>query len=85
MIKHHNNITHDDAAASPDDAQPALSRRQFLARSAVVTAAVAAAPALLKSRTAHAGVLPQAMITDTLNAVLAFVVPGGDPYSYNNS
>lgn len=81
MIKHQNDIMHDDAGPESDKETSALSRRQFLARSALVTAAVAAAPALLKSRTAHAGVLPQTMITDTLNAVLAFVVPGGDPYS----
>ena len=81
MTKHQNNITEKASEAPKDQPLAPLSRRQFLARSALVTAAVAAAPALLKSRKAHAAVLPPAMITDTLNAVLAFVVPGADPYS----
>ncbi len=60
----------------------ALSRRTFMARSALVTAAAAAGPALLgHAGKAEAGVLPQVMITDALNGVLAFVVPGGDSYS----
>ncbi|HVK98277.1 MAG TPA: hypothetical protein VM553_00620 [Dongiaceae bacterium] len=59
-----------------------LSRRVFLARTALVTAATAIAPSLLWDMgAAQAAVLPNNVIIDTLNGVLAFTVPGGDPYS----
>lgn len=59
-----------------------LSRRTFLARTALVAAATAIAPSLLGDMgAAKAAVLPDSVVIDTLNGVLAFVVPGGDPYS----
>lgn len=60
----------------------ALGRRAFLARTALVTAAISTIPALLgPSRRAEAAVLPQSAVVDTINGVLAFVVPGADAYS----
>lgn len=59
-----------------------ISRRLFLARSTLATAAAAVAPTLLiRSGNAHAAMLPPEAVRDALNGVLAFVVPGGDPYS----
>lgn len=60
-----------------------LSRRTFLARAALVSAATAVAPSLLLSPSrAHAGnVLPEIVIQQALEAVIAFVVPGQDPHS----
>ncbi|MCG8440121.1 MAG: twin-arginine translocation signal domain-containing protein [Pseudomonadales bacterium] len=86
MTKYQSDITQPEGDACAEQGtdkrhQADLSRRQFLARSALVSAAVAAAPALVAPRQAHAGILPAVMISDTLNAVLAFVVPGGDPFS----
>ncbi len=70
-----------------DSPKSALSRRAFLARTALATAAAALAPSLLekmglgKMGTAEAAVLPNSVVVDTMNGVLAFVVPGADPYS----
>ena len=58
------------------------SRRLFMARSALVAAAAAVAPAMmLGSSNVKAATLPAAVVTDVLNGVLAFVVPGNDPFS----
>jgi len=48
----------------------------------LATAIAAAAPSLmLKSNKAEAAVIPDSMIAETMSAVLAFVVPGNDPFS----
>lgn len=59
-----------------------LSRRLFLARSALGVAAAAVAPTLfVGAGKAQAAVLPPETVRDALNGAIAFVVPGGDPYS----
>jgi len=59
-----------------------LSRRLFLARSAIsVAAATVVTTLLIGAGKAQAAVLPPETVRDAISAVLAFVVPGGDPYS----
>ena len=61
----------DSGAALPDDSH-GLSRRLFMARAALATAAVAVAPSLLLgSRSARADGLPPELVRDALNGVLA--------------
>jgi len=58
-----------------------VSRRSFMARSMLAAAIAAVAPSLLlKSNTAQAAI-PDELIAETMNGVLAFVVPGGDAFS----
>ncbi len=63
--------------------KPGLTRRLFMARSALVAAAAAVVPSLmLGSRNAQAGIMvPAQIVSETISAALAFVVPGNDPYS----
>jgi hypothetical protein len=68
-------------AADPNEAHR-LSRRRFLFQSSVAAAAALVTPEFLSRRGwLHAAVLPEALIADTLNGLVAFVVPGPDPYS----
>ena len=68
----------------PDDPAEAcrLSRRRFLFQSSVAAAAALVTPEFLSRRGwLHAAVLPEALIVDTLNGLVAFIVPGPDAYS----
>jgi len=76
-----NNEESSESQGGDSDEVVFLSRRAFLARAALVSAAAAVAPSLLHIKTAQAAVLPDAVVIDAINGVLAFVVPGADPYS----
>jgi len=57
-------------------------RRAFLALSSLAAAAAALPTSLLVNlRSAKAQTLPDSVILDAFNGLLAFVVPGQDPYS----
>lgn len=59
-----------------------LSRRRFLFQASVAAAAALVTPEFLSRRGwLHAAVLPEALIADTLNGLVAFIVPGPDAYS----
>lgn len=70
------------SAPPPPPALP-LSRRAFLSHSGLVAAAAAITPAALArlGSAAPAGTAGVPLVVDTLHGLVAFVVPGPDPYS----
>jgi hypothetical protein len=70
-------------AASPGEASRLQSRRTFLRRSGMLTAAAVLTPAVFAERgwsTAAYAAGPD-LVTDTFNGLVAFIVPGPDAYS----